>query len=572
MSCFPRVRCTVLLVTLLSLARVAAADDKSGSLPVATSVKLLSVPTASTAQTAAAPMMVSPEPPPATLPAERLPQYQMGYQRSDFLSQAANEKGEIRFVLASSTVIEKVGRPLLIRMTVRIDGKAFTTTRGQKSKALLSSLEAPEKDDVEERIEPSDSNPHTGADEQRESIGVDAESDQQSVREVEDNSKSEDDVTVQPATEPAYQLTTDPKEMMRRYTAAIGENVSEVEASWLLAHWTDGPVLLLLHPYFQSFRANERPAYQVLDRDRDGTISTGELASAVESFQKCDANRDDIVDVLEIAKAAEAMRDENAISFASSPLLLLLADLEGIAQDDPAPHEPALFAVFKPFDTDQNGQIQRSEIETLARQSPDIDLIADFDTQKEAESKLTLVSVSPELQATIDTPTTIDGINVAMGETTLNFSAVQGSATAQVSLGAVVDGYPLLPLLDPNDDGRFTIRELRQLDQRLRQFDVDGDGQLTPQEAQSPIRVCIGLGAIVHRELASVRAIRQRVQAKTVSGPEWFARMDRNKDNDLARSEFPGTDQQFESLDADSDKLVSATEANEFDKQSNNAE
>ena len=31
----------------------------------------------------------------------------------------------------------------------------------------------------------------------------------------------------------------------------------------------------------------------------------------------------------------------------------------------------------------------------------------------------------------------------------------------QISIGAVNDGYPMLPDLDPNDDGRLTVRELR---------------------------------------------------------------------------------------------------------------
>jgi hypothetical protein len=42
--------------------------------------------------------------------------------------------------------------------------------------------------------------------------------------------------------------------------------------------------------------------------------------------------------------------------------------------------------------------------------------------------------------------------------------------------------------------------------------------------------------------------------------------MDRNKDNDLTRQEFPGTDEQFQQLDADKDELVSADEALDFER------
>jgi hypothetical protein len=45
--------------------------------------------------------------------------------------------------------------------------------------------------------------------------------------------------------------------------------------------------------------------------------------------------------------------------------------------------------------------------------------------------------------------------------------------------------------------------------------------------------------------------------------------MDRNKDNDLTRGEFPGTDEQFAAMDADGDELVSADEALAFDRKAN---
>jgi hypothetical protein len=45
--------------------------------------------------------------------------------------------------------------------------------------------------------------------------------------------------------------------------------------------------------------------------------------------------------------------------------------------------------------------------------------------------------------------------------------------------------------------------------------------------------------------------------------------MDRNKDNDLTRGEFPGTDDQFAAIDADGDELISADEALAFDRKTN---
>ena len=132
-----------------------------------------------------------------------------------------------------------------------------------------------------------------------------------------------------------------------------------------------------------------------------------------------------------------------------------------------------------------------------------------------------------------------------------------------------MDGYPLLPTLDPNDDGRLTIRERRELSERLIRFDRNGDKALTLPEVSPPIRVCIGLGPTAHLELAGIRSSADAEQSEPVTGPDWFVRMDRNSDNDLSRIEFPGTDEQFAALDSDNDQLVSANEAIEFDKQSN---
>jgi hypothetical protein len=51
-----------------------------------------------------------------------------------------------------------------------------------------------------------------------------------------------------------------------------------------------------------------------------------------------------------------------------------------------------------------------------------------------------------------------------------------------------------------------------------------------------------------------------------VTGPDWFVRMDRNKDNDITDKEFSGTDEHFAELDTDRDALVSAQEALDYDR------
>src|SRR5207247_3380300 len=44
-------------------------------------------------------------------------------------------------------------------------------------------------------------------------------------------------------------------------------------------------------------------------------------------------------------------------------------------------------------------------------------------------------------------------------------------------------------------------------------------------------------------------------------GPLWFRKMDRNRDGDVSRREFLGTEEQFRRIDADGDGLISVDEA-----------
>jgi hypothetical protein len=439
-----------------------------------------------------------------TLPGGKLPQYRLGHRQRDLLTQLQRQTGTLVFEVALPD------RSLLVKATIRIDGQPFAAARLRRVEQLLATAQQ------------SNESP---------SMGVPIPDDEPTVT---DQQPAEGEASPVASGEGAptidrYTMTSEASELLKRYAVSVGEPVNVDEARWLIANWGDGPELLLLNEHFQSFRANERPVFHLLDRDRDGVVSSQELKMAVQSFQECDFNRDGVIDVLEIERAVKDPRRTT------------------VNTDAPVKHLLTLLAE--------------------ASVEPDVELMVEFDSSNLGGSKLSLVSIGQGLQDGVREVSQGAGtITLQIDQHPIAFSAVQRAASDQISVGAVVDGYPLLPLVDPNNDGRFTVRELRSLVARLQTFDTNGDGQLTLDEAAATTRVCIGLGPTVHTELANLREIPTTESPLSITPPDWFVRMDRNGDNDLTRDEFPGTDEQFNALDSDGDDLISAEEAFAFDQ------
>ncbi len=518
-------------------------QDGQDALPIIAPVKLLSSSGQSAgprAMTAMAPADDGPRP---TLPGGKLPQYQSARVSRVSIDAENLADARLRFVLALPA------RPVLIEAEITIDGRPFRMAREERITEVLAALRQPT----------SETTLRAESDESNAAEPDAADSAATPVDDEVDDAGEPEQKPVTPATVPAYSLASSATEYIRRYAAATGAEPTVDEVRWLLANWSDGPVLLALRENFQRFRAREQPVFDVLDRDRDGTISTAELGRAVESFNECDLNRDDVVDATEIAEVANDARSRASLE---SDLGVQLLEVSQEAAAESAIRRLA-------------GRYEESpaELSWVMDGPPDVTLTVNFNTNDPARSTISVTNVNRDANGTAGVVAAGDSnIEVSLAGETVVFSAVQSGAGDQVSVGAVADGYPLLPEIDPNDDGRFTIREMRGLVDELKRLDRNGDGSLTADEARAPVRVCFGLGPIVHRELAAIRSRYRAPDTPVVDGPAWFVRMDRNRDRDLTRSEFPGTDEQFTALDADGDKLVSASEALEFDRASRDAD
>ena len=157
-------------------------------------------------------------------------------------------------------------------------------------------------------------------------------------------------------------------------------------------------------PISNQFRADQRPAFRVLDRDRDGVLSATEIASANENLEKCDADRNQIVDVIEISNAARKTIDATAVSTPTAPLLLTIDELRYLT-----PGDPLVGARLSSLDANHDGQFSDDEIEALRKTAPDVELVAEFQTTDTERSKLRLTSLSDRVQVT-DSTTLRDGI------------------------------------------------------------------------------------------------------------------------------------------------------------------
>lgn len=510
---------------LLSITTFAAghADEINLTVPV----RIIDAPAPAPAMVPG--MVARKETPPATV-AARMPQYQLHHKDLGDPDDPASP--HVRFVLALPQ------KPLLIVAAIFIDGKPFRQAREERVQKIMRYVAEP--------------------------MSFNAEA---------PTSESKSEEAVEPAVlatpksaTPKYAAPATIYERIDRYTSATGAKPTVDEVRWLLTSWVDGPVLLFVNDNFQRFRAGQQPVFKVLDRDRNGIVSTDELTKAVPAFRECDLNRDDVVDATELAQAANDARDQPTASTgklifrlpndANATAFLQRLTTQYAAPDAKSPTLPL-------FDLNSDGALAPQELKQIQERPADVRLKLELITSQPETSRLTIEGFSAELAGLKDAvKKNPSSLTLTFPSFNLEFLAAQGTSSDQISIGAVSDGYAMLQEIDPNADGRFSIRELRQLNERLAAFDQNSDGQIGSNETRPTFRVCIGLGPTAHQPLALLREVNSQHSAAQEPGPDWFTEMDKNKDNDLTRQEFPGTDDQFKELDGDGDELISSSEAN----------
>lgn len=128
------------------------------------------------------------------------------------------------------------------------------------------------------------------------------------------------------------------------------------------------------------------------------------------------------------------------------------------------------------------------------------------------------------------------------------------------------DRQSLFKLLDVNLDRRLSQREFVDGYREMLRHDGNRDGRLSPKELESRYKVSIELARTslferaTQNRMATSNATSPRLEQST-EGPEWFRRMDVNRDGDVSRREFLGLASQFDELDENGDGFLGAGEA-----------
>ena len=118
----------------------------------------------------------------------------------------------------------------------------------------------------------------------------------------------------------------------------------------------------------------------------------------------------------------------------------------------------------------------------------------------------------------------------------------------------------LLSLVDVDNDGKLSLRELSETKQRLLKLDANKNGQLDSDELLGLLRIAFSRGSNLHTRPLFKQSFSVPVKRQTGASMEWFTKMDANGDGDISKREFLGTPELFEAFDNDHDGLLSRAE------------
>jgi Ca2+-binding EF-hand superfamily protein len=308
-----------------------------------------------------------------------------------------------------------------------------------------------------------------------------------------------------------------------------------------------------------------RRVVRMYDKNGDGRLSGGELGWNRERMQALDADRDGQLTSRELARLADSPVDlELAVELAgpaasgrARPALTVVSSAAD--RQAPAPRQDLVRLEFG------NTQVTfsfrhldpiESAVENAMRTFNQIDLDANgyIDRTEIAER----YRFERYLFDAIDR----DSDEKIFGDEMRGYVSVRAEpATTSCQVNVYDTGQGFFQMLDASGDGRISIRELRTIEERLAENAPAGQ-PLTPRDAGRHLHIEFVRGSYQLFGASERMAVQGPtfIQRPAV-GPVWFQRMDRNSDGDLTWDEFLGPREVFHKLDADQDGLIDHVEA-----------
>lgn len=457
------------------------------------------------------------------------------------------------------------------------EAKATFLVRAGEAAADAAGITEPDEPatEAEKTEEETDEATEPAADE---SAATDSESSDDEEEDHEDDAaESDDDI---PLVSAQSRQTSSLFKRLINYLAADQSTAEREEVRWLLAEWTGGPALMTLSPAFAWRRADIAPLWQALDSDADQQLSSEEIKQAAATLRRADIDRNEILDLSELSKLGKENASQQGA--AGYPLVVVLdaqTDWRALRQHLQAAYAmqsedvgslPLLERIGRGDRT-----VELAELMNLLSLEPDLVYRVAFENEDATLQLLAIGNANSTDESDSQSwqlhSSTDEVVTIERRETYMELTAAQGEIDeenasgdmqqTQVSVGAVVDGYPLFRLLDHDNNRQLTLRERRSIDSLLTKLDRNQDGQIDRSERPTGIRLTVTLGPFSHQHLAqAVAAQRPHDDTSAATAPDWFVGMDRNNDGDLSRREFQGSPTQFAQFDRNDDGLISAAE------------
>jgi Ca2+-binding EF-hand superfamily protein len=321
------------------------------------------------------------------------------------------------------------------------------------------------------------------------------------------------------------------------------------------------------------------------DKNKDGKLSPSEIGVPQDVFDRYDADRDGAWSATELLRWMIFEPDLEAVVRLGrvdekDGLLDLVSPREAAAPPAPAVHKAA-FNALSLGTSDALLSLIRSGVafnySTLTEtvyQSYDQQFLAidkedrRFITRQQCAdgNNPMMYQAFPIIDADGDGRVTEQEIKAWVALATESIGSVPQISVAD-------NGRALFEMLDVNNDGRLTLRELRGAWARLAPYDRRGEGAVARDEIPQQFQITVVEAGLDPNVLQQQQALQPQAQAPAPApgpmrierGPLWFRKMDVNGDGDVSPREFLGSLEDFKRIDTDGDGLISVEEAEAFD-------